>query len=247
MPTPNRDVEQWDQAAELYARMVGGPDDSFYRRFSPFLWQQLGDVTGKRILDLGSGHGWLTEELHRAGAQASGVDGSRELSERARRDYPDVTFDVHDLRTGLPAPLRRYDAIVSHMVLMDIPDLGTLVEDLHTALAPDGVLIASILHPAFFHSPPDTDGAGALYRKVTGYLEHETWQIDTYGGHNHYHRPLAWYVELLAAHGFAITAMDEPPTLPYHRRSPSEWTEYERWFSSIPTMLSVACRPTSAR
>ena len=47
---------------------------------------------------------------------------------------------------------------------------------------------------------------------------------------------------MLGRHGLAVTGLHEPPTLPSHTRPPAQWTGYERWFSTIPTMLAVACR-----
>ena len=83
---------------------------------------------------------------------------------------------------------------------------------------------------------------GRLHRCVRGYLEHEQRLIDSFGGHMHYHRPLSWYVDQLVAHGLVVTGLHEPPTLPAHKSPVSEWTEYECWFASIPTMIAIACR-----
>jgi len=142
--TADRDL--WNAAANRYAEVVTGPDDSFYRSLAPFLRQRLGDVAGRRLLDLGCGHGWLAEELREAGADVTGVDGSSALVERARRTYPGIEFVVHDLTDGLPRPLGSIDAIVSHMVLMDLPALDALITDVRAALAPDGVFV--FLDPA---------------------------------------------------------------------------------------------------
>ncbi|XVV16325.1 class I SAM-dependent DNA methyltransferase [Actinoplanes sp. CA-131856] len=220
--TANDDIALWDSAAEQYATHDG---DSFYRRLSPFLWRQLGDVTGQPVLDLGCGHGWLAEKMRLAGAAVTGIDGSTALLARAAEAYPGIAF-------------------VSHMVLMDLPELDTLVADVRASLTGDGVFVFSILHPSFFHQAPVEDpGTGERYRKVNGYLRHERRWITTFGGHNHYHRPLSWYVDLLTRHGLAVTGLHEPPTLPQHGRPEEEWSDYERWFATIPTMLAVACRP----
>lgn len=59
--------------------------------------------------------------------------------------------------------------------------------------------------------------------------------------------PLSWYIELLTRNGLAVTGLHEPPTLPSHSGPDNEWTGYERWFATIPTMLAIACRPTEAK
>jgi 2-polyprenyl-3-methyl-5-hydroxy-6-metoxy-1,4-benzoquinol methylase len=239
----NHDIQLWDAAADRYARQVTGADDSFYRRLSPFLWRVLGNVEGRRLLDLGCGHGWLAEQLRLAGATVTGIDGSTALLRHASIAYPNVTFAAHDLTTGLPRPLQTYHAVIAHMVLMDLPELESLIADVRACLAPDAVFVFSILHPCFFGQNPAQDVTGERYRKVTGYLHHQRRWIASFGGHHHYHRPLSWYVDLLARNRLVVTGLHEPPTLPAHLNAETEWTDYEHWFATIPTMLAIACRP----
>ncbi|MCY1143180.1 methyltransferase domain-containing protein [Actinoplanes sp. Pm04-4] len=240
----SHDIRLWNEVAGQYAEHITGVGDSFYRRLSPLLWKTLGDISGRSVLDLGCGHGWLGEQLRSAGAVVTGIDGSAALLERAARNYPDIHFVEHDLTAGLPQPLQEYHAVVAHMVLMDVPELDNLVQDVRASLVDRGPFVFSILHPSFFSHEPVED-SGERYRRVTGYLDHERRWITSFGGHHHYHRPLSWYFDLLTRHGFTVTALHEPPTLPHHARPESEWTDYERWFATIPTMLAVSCRPAS--
>jgi len=107
------------------------------------------------------------------------------------------------------------------------------------------VLVFSILHPAFFGRAITDAGDGAdRFRKVPGYLAHETRWIDSFGGHQHYHRPISWFVELLCRNGLTVTGMHEPPSLPTEDLPESAWSDYQRWFSTIPTMLALSCRRT---
>ena len=39
-----------------------------------------------------------------------------------------------------------------------------------------------------------------------------------------------------------VVDLDEPPSLPAHGRPEHEWTDDERWFATLPTMLSFAAR-----
>ncbi|MDQ2740664.1 MAG: class I SAM-dependent methyltransferase [Actinomycetota bacterium] len=239
----NDGIQAWDAAAGNYIDRIGWGGDSFDRRFAPFLTQQLGDANGKRVLDLGCGHGWLTGRLADSGADVVGVDGSSALISAAQLAYPQVEFVIHDLTAGLPWRNRQFDCIVSHMVLMDLPDIAPLIADVTAALPPTGRFVFTILHPSFFGRQPVQDPAtGTWSRHVNGYLSHEQRQVQSFGGHTHYHRPLSWYATILSEHRLAITGLDEPRTLPAHRRPESEWSAYERWFATIPTMIAVACR-----
>jgi 2-polyprenyl-3-methyl-5-hydroxy-6-metoxy-1,4-benzoquinol methylase len=105
---------------------IEAPSDCFYRRIHGFLWDRLGPVQGPEVLDLGCGDRWLAEEMRRAGARVTGIDGSEVLLARARSRYPAVVFQQHDLVLGLPWAGRMFDRIVAHMVLMDIRVLNRL-------------------------------------------------------------------------------------------------------------------------
>lgn len=240
----SEDLQLWDAAAGAYASR----EDSFYRRVHGFLWSRLGAVRGLEVLDLGCGDGWLAGEMHQAGARVTGIDGSTALLARARSEYPAVLFQQCDLVRGLPWPEQRFDRIVAHMVLMDIPVLDRLLASVAAAIRPGGVFVFTILHPAFFSQAIVDEGPGGQrYRKVTGYLRHQTRWIESFGGHRHYHRPVSWYIEQLVMHGLVVTGLHEPPSLPNSDIPETDWTEYQRWFSTIPTLLAISCVPVSAR
>lgn len=198
---------------------------------------------GSRVLDLGCGHGWLAELLSRNGLDVVGVDGSGVLIEQARQRCPHLQFEVHDLTTGLPTTIGGpFDLVVSHMVLMDMPAISKLLHDVAAMMTPGAIMASTMLHPSFFHQQPLYEPL--RHRQVTGYLEHEQWWVDSFGGHRHYHRPLSWYVRQFAGAGMAIVDLDEPASLPHHHRPRDQWSEDESWFASIPTMLSLATRVT---
>ena len=107
------------------------------------------------------------------------------------------------------------------------------------------VFVFSILHPAFYSRSIVDDPSGERYRKVRDYLTHETRQVTSFGEHHHYHRPLSWYVQRLVAHGLLVSGMVEPPSLPQANIPEDQWSDYQRWFSRIPTMLAISCVPVS--
>src|SRR4051812_33478891 len=99
------DLDAWDAVADSYAEQ---PQVDW---FDDFLDRHLGDVSGKRILDLGCGHGWFTDELERRGADVVGVDGSERLLAIARSRYPSVTYMHRDLRDGFGPEGGTFDAV----------------------------------------------------------------------------------------------------------------------------------------
>jgi ubiquinone/menaquinone biosynthesis C-methylase UbiE len=91
-----------DALAEWYVETVDGALDrmpierAVLDLFSDFV---LGAGLGAEVGDIGSGTGRLAPYLASRGLLPSGVDLSPRMVEVARRDYPDFTFQVGDLRS----------------------------------------------------------------------------------------------------------------------------------------------------
>lgn len=94
---------------------------------------------------------------------------------------------------------------------MDIPDLTKLMRSVREALDTGGKFIFTMQHPCFFNMKSHRDETGQLYKKVTVYLKPEIWRMEGFGGHNHYHRSLTFYFDLLRANHLAVTRLYEPP------------------------------------
>jgi SAM-dependent methyltransferase len=216
------DLDAWDAVAATYAAT---PDVDW---FDDVLARHLGDVRGKRILDLGCGDGRVAAQLHERGADVVGIDGSAALLAIAERDHPGPRYEQRDLTVaGVGDDDGAFDAVVCLMVLMDLRDLSRV----RPRVAPGGVFVATMLHPAFFLQKTVDEADGRGHRQVRGYLEVEQWWIESFGGHWHHHRPLGAYVEWLASLGLGVTELFEPPAF-----------VYEGWRRNIPTRLGLAAR-----
>ena len=208
------DIADWNRIADNYVAQAGEPDpldNPMYGQIHDVLWDSLGDLNGLEVLDLGCGDGWLSRMMVDAGARVTGVDGAEALLSFARSRCPDSEFVESNLVGGLPPFGKRFDRVVSTMVLMDIPDLTVLTQDVGQALTESGRFIFTILHPCFFQYKIHFDKAdGEWYRRVTSYMDEQVWRIDSFGGHNHYHRNLTYYANALQGAGMAITRLYEP-------------------------------------
>ena len=233
------DLAAWNKAADRYAGAVGGPDGRVYSMLRPALWAALGeDLRGLEILDLGCGHGWLSALMVDAGARVRGLDGSEALLAYARRAVPNVEFLRCDLTVDSPPIDRRYDRVVAHMVLMDLPDIDPTIAYVRRVLAPAGRFVFTMPHPCFFNyktrSDPDT---GELFCGVTNYLAPAEWWVETYGGHRHYHRSLSFYFDVLRRHSLAVSRLYEPPQI--SRESNSDRASF---YLGIPKFILIEAR-----
>jgi 2-polyprenyl-3-methyl-5-hydroxy-6-metoxy-1,4-benzoquinol methylase len=92
-----------------------------------------------RIIDLGCGTGWLTEQLAALGP-TTGIDLSDEVIAAARLRAPHVEFVAADLfRTELPEA--RFDVVVSQDVIAHVSDQPGFLERAARLLRPQGRLI----------------------------------------------------------------------------------------------------------
>lgn len=114
------------------------------RSFHPKFLELIGDVSGKRCLDLGCGSGELTCVLATKGAQATGIDGAsnaiRIAEERAAKHHLEesTTFIQGDLR-NLPNLVEgQFDIIVGKFVLHHVEPLDEMYAAIARLLHPSG-------------------------------------------------------------------------------------------------------------
>ena len=162
MNQSNSDIADWNRIADRYVDQDGQDDPTqnpMYQQLHEELWDSLGDLNGLKVLDLGCGHGWLSQMMNAAGAEITGIDGAEKLLEYARGRCPEGEFVQADLADGMPSFGKKFNRIVSTMVLMDIPDLSLLMRDVSQALTEDGRFIFTMLHPCFFRYKINFDEA----------------------------------------------------------------------------------------
>lgn len=131
-----------------------------------------GDVTGKRLLDLGCGDGFELLEWARAGAQVVGVDNSPEQLAAAQRaaDRLGVSCQLvlADL-LNLPDDLlhTEFDLVFSAWVTAWIGDLPRWFSTVYQALKPGGLFLLSGGHPltAFLAEQQQEKRTRASYHK----------------------------------------------------------------------------------
>ena len=111
----------------------------FVAKYGEGLLTFLPENPAQAILDLGCGTGTLTAQLAARGSRVIGVDSARPMVERARAQYPELTFEVCD---ALALPFEgEFDVVFSNAVFHWIADHDTLLENVKKALKPGGQLI----------------------------------------------------------------------------------------------------------
>jgi trans-aconitate methyltransferase len=129
--------------------MIAAWDAKLYDDKHSFVWEKgkgvvelLAPKPGERILDLGCGTGHLTAEIAASGAHTVGIDQSADMIAQARRQFPNLRFEVCDAReipfTG------EFDAVFSNAALHWIPEAGKVIRGVGRALKPNGRFVAEM-------------------------------------------------------------------------------------------------------
>jgi trans-aconitate methyltransferase len=121
--------QHWD--SELYQGSY-----SFVLRYGQDLLKVLDPKPDERIVDVGCGTGQLTADIAGSGAQVVGVDYSPDMIATARKNYPNLRFEVAEA-SRLPFA-DEFDAVFSNAVLHWVRDHLGATASIARALKPGG-------------------------------------------------------------------------------------------------------------
>jgi len=119
----------------------------------------LGNVDGKRVLDLGCGAGHNALALARQGAKVIGVDESADqiADARAACEREGLKVELHHAPLAELAFVRAdtIDAVLSAFGLASVDDVDRVFRQVHRVLRPEHPIVLSLPHPAFAVIDPD--------------------------------------------------------------------------------------------
>lgn len=194
---------------------VFGDEGDPSRRYilNPVLFELVGNIANRTILDAGCGTGYLCRLFAKQGAQVTGIEPAFSFFEYATEREQATPLGIRYLQQDLSTFTlfqAEFDIVVANMVFMDIPDYRSAIHNCIMALKPGGLFVFSLLHPCFdemdrsnFEKGYSTKG----YIRVDEYL-HE-FSIQQKFGY-YIHRPLSNYINLVIDEGCAICKLIEP-------------------------------------
>jgi ubiquinone/menaquinone biosynthesis C-methylase UbiE len=214
----NTNAIRWDATYD-----DDGDPNRRYQSDEPML-ALLGEVRGLRILDVGSGNGYLCRKLAKAGAMLTGVELSEQFLQLAKaRETTEplgITYYHASVVDMAFLPEAHFDRAVSNYVLMDVLDYTAAVRQVFRVLRPGGCFVVVISHPCFACGPGDwVKPAPDSPRREdrVAYCVDNYFQRGPYLGQwgkldpvLSFHRPLRDYWQTFTEAGFRVEGFDEP-------------------------------------
>jgi SAM-dependent methyltransferase len=189
----------------------------------------LGEVRGKRVLELGAGAAAGARWLDGQGADAVALDLSagmlrhaREAAERSGVRVPLVQADA----LALPFATDAFDVVCTAFgAIPFVADSGAVMREVARVLKPGGTWVFSLTHPMrwIFLDEPGEDGLLAVhpYFDRRPYVEQDAEGVPSYVEQ---HRTLGDRIRELVAAGFVLTDLIEPEWPAGHEQVWGQWS-----------------------
>jgi SAM-dependent methyltransferase len=242
----------WDAAAPAYLAEHGddlGDVD--------FLWcpeglreadaHLLGDVDGRRVVEIGCGSAPCARWLRSAGADVVALDLSAGMLARAAGLNRTTGIDVPLLQADAPAlPLQDESADLACSAFGGLPfvtDAGAVFAEVARVLRPGGRFVASVNHPMRWPFP-DSPDPGDL-RVVSSYFDRTAYVETDDDGRTLYvehHRTIGDWVRAVVGAGLVLTDLLEPEWTPGRTENWGQWSP-ERGALVPGTLILVCAKP----
>lgn len=234
-----------DEVARANRRWWDGDADAYQAEHGDFLgdadfvWcpeglreadaRLLGDVRGRRVLEVGCGAAQCARWLRAEGADVIAFDLSagqlrhaRSLAARTGIDVPLVQADV----SRIPCAAGAFDVVCSAFGAVPfVVDSAAVMREVARVLKPGGRWVFSVTHPMRWVFPDDAGPAGLVV--VQSYFDRSPYVERAEDGSTTYleqHRTLGDRLTEITAAGFGLTALIEPEWPAGETRTWGQWS-----------------------
>ncbi len=225
MPTDKRSIQEYNKNyKEWLAKKVIA--HSYLEK--PAMYSALGSVRGKTILCLGSGAGEECAYIKSLGAKkVVGVDISKSLISIAKKNFPNIKFEMADMEK-LKFAQSSFDIVYSSLVLHYVKDWTRVLGEVRKVLKKDGIFLFSTHNPIYWSAFKKEDDNEKL--QILGYKkDKKTKKIEIYGDYlnvrkikdvwfnnfkvTYYHKPFSSIIKDILKSKFKIIDCIEPRPL----------------------------------
>ncbi|MCL4379740.1 class I SAM-dependent methyltransferase [Candidatus Marsarchaeota archaeon] len=194
----------------------------------PNLLRVLPDVNGKRVIDLGCGTGIISSLLAKKGAEVTGIDISKNMTEIAKTKVKNARFLVEDIE-DMNLPSEYFDIGVCVLAMDYIRDIGRSLREINRVLKKGGTIILVIRNPLVSSTKP-IDSRHKHIRKFYYYFREYKIRYAWNEFHKNLvdyeiHRPMENFTKQFVSNGFIISYyFDLKPMNPKNKNK--GWVDY---------------------
>ena len=174
----------------------------------------LGDVAGRRVLDVGCGEGRFCRLLAGLGADVTGIDLTEPLIAQARAAAGlTETYSIENAEDLAGIDDESFDLAVSYIVLVDVQDFARSVRAAFRVLRPGGRFIVCNVHPMRMAQPDGwiRQGDRKLFYAIDNYTAEGPREFEWWGApFINMHRTLSSYISVFLDAGFVLQSLLEP-------------------------------------
>ncbi len=224
--------EHWDREARLWATVTRAKTDVFREGLSlPAFLEVLGDIRGKRVLDIACGEGSVTRELASRGGKVTALDLSPAMIELAteeeKRSPLGISYCVGNSANMKAVETGSVDVVACFMAAMDIAAVDNTFLEVARVMKKGGRFLFNVLHPCFqppvarwiYNDDAPHDDANRLHFAVDRYFDRGSIEEHLtitgispeplYLTRIRFHRTLEDYVRALRAAGLYVHDLRE--------------------------------------
>jgi ubiquinone/menaquinone biosynthesis C-methylase UbiE len=247
--------KSWDKIAELYNdRYAISCDVVHYGPLCPGedKLNLLGNISGKKVMDLGCGGGQNSVALAKMGADVTALDLSSEQINQAERLASDhevsINFKQADISTLSFIEDRSFDMAISACSISYLENIDAVFRETYRILKPNSRFILSDMNPLQYLL--DETESGLVFndkfyqRSLRINWTWEFKELDHAPRFRHYVRMISDYVNSLSDAGFDIKKILEPQSTmdtPHRGFSEEIMKEYPYIAKHIPITFVIVC------
>ncbi len=223
MSTNKINKDSWNKQAARYQKVVKFSFDIVdygnEKGINESDWRLIGNVMGKKVLELGCGGANCGIALAKQGAQITCVDISEQqigfARENARRENVEIQFIVSDMEE-VNLPEAQYDVVISMAALGYIENIEKVFLNINKLLKDKGIFVGSlpdaistcITSKYLWNDPPETHSYFYTGPTKWKWEDEDDFEFVTY------RRPISEYINMLTDMGFYIRRVHEFHGLP---------------------------------
>ncbi|MFA4820332.1 MAG: methyltransferase domain-containing protein [Candidatus Aenigmatarchaeota archaeon] len=189
----------------------------------------LGNVKGKKILEIGCGGAQCSISFAKQGAICTGIDITQAQLDYARKlaekEKVSVTLIKGDIQTLRGIRSNSYDIVFSSFALQYIADLTKCFKEVHRVLKKGGLFVFSIDHPFYNTINPKTKTLKRSYLKTGKLVENEEWSDGIKHKFVMFHRKVSDIVNSIIDANLTLSEMHEPLDMKNKIKDPTVYPE----------------------